>query len=89
MKISNWIGLGTNNLVKVKTDSEGRMIPKELERELVSALQRGMVPFCVNATAGTTILGAIDPLDRIADICEKYHVWMHVDVRYEIHLIFI
>lgn len=24
--------------------------------------------------------GAFDPLDRIADVCEKHNVWMHVDV---------
>lgn len=80
MKISNWLGLGTKNLIKVNTDNEGRMIPEELERELIMATKRGMTPFFVNATAGTTVFGAFDPLDRIADICEKYQVWMHVDV---------
>lgn len=24
--------------------------------------------------------GAFDPLDRIADVCEKHKIWMHVDV---------
>ncbi len=24
--------------------------------------------------------GAFDPLDRIADVCEKHKLWMHVDV---------
>ena len=30
---------------------------------------------------GTTVLGAFDPLDPIADICEKYNCWFHIDVR--------
>lgn len=28
---------------------------------------------------GTTVLGAFDPLDKIADLCDKYKMWMHVD----------
>lgn len=29
--------------------------------------------------SGTTVLGAFDPLEKIADLCEKYQLWMHVD----------
>ncbi|XP_037131510.1 glutamate decarboxylase 1 isoform X3 [Syngnathus acus] len=38
-----------------------------------------MVPFYVNATAGTTVYGAFDPLNAIADICQRHTLWMHVD----------
>ena len=31
-KGANWLGLGLDNVVKVKTDERGRMIPSELER---------------------------------------------------------
>lgn len=34
----------------------------------------------VNATAGSTVYGAFDPIHEIADICEKYNMWLHVDV---------
>lgn len=43
-------------------------------------LLQGSAPFLVCATAGTTVLGAFDPLDKIADICEKHGLWLHVDV---------
>lgn len=41
---------------------------------------QGAVPFMVNATAGTTVLGAFDPIDQVAEICEKHNLWLHVDV---------
>uniref|UniRef100_A0A4W6DUM1 Glutamate decarboxylase 3 n=1 Tax=Lates calcarifer TaxID=8187 RepID=A0A4W6DUM1_LATCA len=40
---------------------------------------QGLVPFYVNATAGTTVYGAFDPLNAIADICHRHTLWMHVD----------
>lgn len=43
-------------------------------------LLQDAVPFFVNATAGTTVQGAFDPLNRIADISERNGMWMHVDV---------
>ena len=34
----------------------------------------------VNATAGTTVMGAYDPLNDIADVCQRNgNVWLHVD----------
>lgn len=38
--------------------------------------------FAVATTSGTTNLGIIDDLDGIADICEKEHLWLHVDGAY-------
>lgn len=60
--------------------TSGRMIPSELERLIVERKSRGDIPFFVNCTAGTTVLGAFDPIEDIAAICQKYKCWMHVDV---------
>ena len=40
----------------------------------------GYLPFFVSCTAGTTVIGAFDPLLQVADICKKYDLWLHVDV---------
>lgn len=64
----------------VPSDEHGRMIPEELERHIVDRKNRGHIPFFVCCTAGTTVLGAFDPINAIADICKKYGLWLHVDV---------
>uniref|UniRef100_A0A182VX91 Cysteine sulfinic acid decarboxylase n=1 Tax=Anopheles minimus TaxID=112268 RepID=A0A182VX91_9DIPT len=75
----HWLGIGLNNLVKVKSDHRGCMIPEELDLAIQTVLASGRKPFFVNATAGTTVLGAFDDFNRIADVCERYGIWLHVD----------
>ena len=56
------------------------MIPEDLEARIQEALVDGAKPFFVSATGGTTVMGAFDPINEIADICQKYDLWFHVDV---------
>lgn len=67
-------------MVTVKTDEMGRMDPSDLEQCIKKAKEHGKKPFFVNAMAGTTVLGAFDPLEKLVDICEKHRLWLHVDV---------
>ncbi|KAF3846873.1 hypothetical protein F7725_003951, partial [Dissostichus mawsoni] len=73
------LGMGSENVFVVKCDERGKMIPADLESSIVAAKEKGLVPFYVNATAGTTVYGAFDPLNAIADICHRHTLWMHVD----------
>ncbi|CAH0766030.1 unnamed protein product [Bemisia tabaci] len=81
-------GLGTDNCVEVPSDKRGRMIPAELERLVIERKSRGDVPFFVNCTSGTTVLGAFDPINEIVDICQKYKLWCHVDAAWGGGLLF-
>jgi glutamate/tyrosine decarboxylase-like PLP-dependent enzyme len=75
------LGVGTENCLVVATDpADGRMIPAELETQILTAKARGLRPFFVTATAGSTVYGAWDPLREVADICRRHGVWLHVDV---------
>ena len=56
------------------------MCPKKLEETILLHKGQGRKPFFVNCTAGTTVMGAFDPMNDIADICQKHGIWMHVDV---------
>ncbi len=44
--------------------------------------KKGLLPFMLVASAGTTEVGAIDDLDTLADVCEHNKVWFHVDAAY-------
>ncbi|XP_040209513.1 glutamate decarboxylase 1-like [Rana temporaria] len=78
-KSSAVLGIGTENVIAVKCDDRGKMIVSDLEEKILKEKEQGHVPFYVSATAGTTVYGAFDPFSEIADICEKYGLWMHVD----------
>ncbi|MEM7207556.1 MAG: aminotransferase class I/II-fold pyridoxal phosphate-dependent enzyme [Pseudomonadota bacterium] len=72
------LGIGIDQCVAVETDDQFRMRPDDLER----ALSEHPNVACVIATAGTTNTGAIDPLNDIADVCERHGIWLHIDAAY-------
>ncbi|KAJ3660387.1 hypothetical protein Zmor_004837 [Zophobas morio] len=78
-KLSSFLGIGTDNVYLIRTDSRGRMDVSHLVQEIERSLGEGAAPFMVSATAGTTVIGAFDPITEIADVCEKYKLWLHVD----------
>lgn len=73
------IGLGLDSCFAVECDEKGRMRPDKLEELIVKHKAEGRKPFFVNCTTGTTVMGAFDPINDIADICQKHNLWMHVD----------
>ena len=73
------MGLGLDNIVSVKSDILGAMLPGELEAKVAEARAAGKLPFFVGATAGSTVTGAFDDLNKLADICAKENMWLHVD----------
>ncbi|HEY0830451.1 MAG TPA: pyridoxal-dependent decarboxylase [Candidatus Dormibacteraeota bacterium] len=76
------LGVGQDNVVKVRTDSEFRMDPGELTMAIERDRRDGHVPFAVVATAGTTSVTAVDPVPEIAAVCQAERLWLHVDAAY-------
>ena len=73
------IGIGTENIIEIDCDKNGKMDSKNLEKEIKNTINSSKTPLCVVATAGTTVRGCFDPINEIADICEKYGIWFHLD----------
>ncbi len=76
------LGLGTRSLRKIECNERFEMIPEKLAEAIDEDIEAGYMPICVIPTIGTTSTSSIDPVDAVADICEKYGLWLHVDAAY-------
>ena len=76
------LGLGTRSLHKVECNDRFEMIPERLAEAIEDDHEAGFMPICVIPTVGTTSTSSVDPVDAVADICEKYGLWLHVDAAY-------
>ena len=73
------VGLGRRRLRKIPVDSVFAMDAKKLRTAMQQDVDSGRKPIFVCATVGTTSSLAIDPIEEIAEICQEFGVWLHVD----------
>lgn len=76
------LGMGRESVVTVNSDRAGRMCPQDLVVKIENAVKAGLTPVAVVANAGSTSTGVIDPLQEIAQVAERFNVWLHVDGAY-------
>jgi len=81
-KNASFAGIGRNNVRTIRTDDHGRMHAPELRAAILEDLKNGKTPCFINATAGTTVMGAFDPIHELADVAEEFGLWLHVDGAY-------
>jgi aromatic-L-amino-acid/L-tryptophan decarboxylase len=75
-------GLGSSAVRSIPVDEKHRMRADALEEALSKDMAAGVVAVAVVATAGTTLTGAVDPIDAVAEVCERHGVWLHIDGAY-------
>ncbi|MGI9035319.1 MAG: pyridoxal phosphate-dependent decarboxylase family protein [Pyrinomonadaceae bacterium] len=76
------LGLGQKSLVKIPTNERFEMDTEKLREAIQDDKSAGFLPFCVAATVGTTSTSSVDPIEKIADICERNQIFLHVDAAY-------
>jgi glutamate/tyrosine decarboxylase-like PLP-dependent enzyme len=81
-KSAGLLGLGRKALRRIPVNDSLRLDTARLILQIEADYACGFVPFCIVATAGTTSSGAIDDLNALASIAERYGLWLHVDGAY-------
>jgi aromatic-L-amino-acid decarboxylase len=81
-KAARFAGFPEANIRHVPVDRRYRMIPDELEAAVKADRARGMEPFLVIPSVGTTNTGAVDPLPDILDVARRHDLWVHADAAY-------
>jgi glutamate/tyrosine decarboxylase-like PLP-dependent enzyme len=75
---ANMIGIGTDALIRIPC-IDGKMDPVALNEAIIEAKEKGFSPFIVLSTAGTTVRGSFDDLEKISDVTQAHGIWHHVD----------
>jgi glutamate/tyrosine decarboxylase-like PLP-dependent enzyme len=73
------LGLGIDAVAEVETDARGAMDVRALDATLARLRADGLRPIAFVATAGTTDLGAIDPIEAVGERARASGAWLHVD----------
>jgi glutamate/tyrosine decarboxylase-like PLP-dependent enzyme len=69
------LGLGTDRVLRVAADGQGRMDPAALEQALEGVT--GSLIVCLQA--GNVNTGAFDPCERLIPMAREHGAWVHVD----------
>lgn len=81
-KAINVAGLAECPVRYVALDEKYKMRAGDLAAQVEKDRADGLNPFLVVASAGTTDVGAIDPLIEIGEIASKHDLWYHIDAAY-------
>ncbi|MEO9965775.1 MAG: aminotransferase class I/II-fold pyridoxal phosphate-dependent enzyme [Reichenbachiella sp.] len=76
------LGLGKRQLRKISVDDNFQVRLDEMESWIIKDIEDGYLPIGIVGIAGTTNSGAVDDLDALADLAEKYNLWYVVDSAY-------
>jgi len=75
-------GLGECVIRHVAMNHRYQMDTVALQNQVEKDLANHLIPFILIGSAGTTDVGAIDPLITLSSIAKKYRLWFHVDAAY-------
>lgn len=82
LKAAKLAGVRFDRVRAIPIDDDFRMRPDALAAAIATDRAAGLKPFMVISCAGTTNTGAVDPIETVADLCQRESLWHHVDGAY-------
>ncbi|KAH9500702.1 hypothetical protein Btru_076310 [Bulinus truncatus] len=74
--------IGLVRMRSLPTDDRGSLRGAVLEEAVVQDKEKGLIPFFLCATIGTTSTCSFDNLSEVGPICNQHDIWLHVDAAY-------
>ena len=78
-KSADILGIGQDSVIAIPTDENNKIDCKLLEAKCQQLASQNIRVLSIVGVAGTTETGNIDPLDKMADIAQRYQAHFHVD----------
>ncbi|HEY6761740.1 MAG TPA: aminotransferase class V-fold PLP-dependent enzyme [Baekduia sp.] len=82
VRAAELLGVGSEAVRALPVGPDRGVVVEAVARAIDADRSAGVIPLAVVATAGSTLTGAVDPLDMLADVCAARDVWLHVDGAY-------
>lgn len=76
------LGFQPDQIIRISSKNRGELDAICLENEIKNDLKKGNLPTAIIGTLGTTGTGAIDPLEELINIKNKWNLWLHLDACY-------
>ncbi len=73
------LGIGRKNYRLIRTDSNFEIDLDALEQAIKEDIDKGFLPCAIIGNVGSVDTGAVDDLQGIRQICDKYDLWFHID----------
>ncbi len=73
------LGLGTKALRKIPVNTNFEIQIEKLREAIEADIESGYKPICIIGNVGTVNTGAIDDLNKLAEIAREFNLWFHLD----------
>uniref|UniRef100_A0A6G1SD25 Aromatic-L-amino-acid decarboxylase n=1 Tax=Aceria tosichella TaxID=561515 RepID=A0A6G1SD25_9ACAR len=74
--------MGGVKIIGLQSDDNCRLRGSILRQQILEDRSKGLVPFFVVATLGTTSVCTFDDLFELGLVCREFNLWLHVDAAY-------